>query len=55
MVESLMMSAKLATIRLFEIKRTSNKDYYAIISLYDITNKLLSNDSNLTLVTLAFL
>ena len=42
--EFLMMSPKLATLGLLEIKAIWNKGYGVIISLYDVTNKLLSRD-----------
>ena len=42
-----MMSAKLTTLGLLKIKVFSNKDYdEVIISLNDVTNKILSRDSN---------
>ena len=41
----LMMSAKLATLGLLKIKLFSNKDYDIIISVHDITNKILSHNS----------
>ena len=40
------MSAKLATLGLLEIKVFRNKCYDVIISAYDVTNKVLSRDSN---------
>ena len=46
MVEFLMMSTKLATLGLFNIKVIWNKVYDVIISLFDVTNKILSSDSN---------
>ena len=42
------MSAKLATLDLFKIKAFQNKGYDIIISVYDITNKVLSSDTNYT-------
>ena len=38
MGEFLMMSAKLATLDLLEIKVFRNKGYGVIISVYDVTN-----------------
>ena len=46
MPATLMMSAKMATQGLLEIKRVWNKGYDLIVSVYDITNKILSCDSN---------
>ena len=46
MVKTLMMSAKMATPALFKIKVFGNRGYYVIYSAYDVTNKILSNDSN---------
>ena len=46
MVELLIMSAKLATLGLLNIKVFWNKGYIAIIYVYDVTNKILSRDSN---------
>ena len=46
MVKILMMSAKMATPALLKIKVFCNKVYYVIYSVYDITNKILSHDSN---------
>ena len=40
-----MVSAKLATQSLFKIKIFSNKGYDVIISVYDLTNKILPRDS----------
>ena len=45
MVKILMMSAKMATPVLFKIMVFSNKNYYVIYSVYDVTNKILSYDS----------
>ena len=42
----LMMSANLATIDLLKIKLFWNEGYDVIISVYDVTNKILSSDSN---------
>ena len=44
----LMMPAKLATPDLLEIKIFQNKSYDVIIPDYDITNKVLSSESNYT-------
>ena len=41
-----MMSAKLATLGLHKIKMFQSKVYDIIIPDYDITNKILSRDSN---------
>ena len=41
-----MMSAKLATLRLLKIKIFWNKGYDVINPVYDVTNKVLSRDSN---------
>ena len=49
MVKILMMSAKVATPGLLKIKVFWNKGYYAIYSVYDVTNKILSHDSNYTM------
>ena len=46
MVTILMMSAKMATPGLLKIKVFWNKGYYVIYSVYDVTNKILSHDSN---------
>ena len=46
MVKILMMSAKMATPVLLKIKVFWNKGYYVINSVYDVTNKILSHDSN---------
>ena len=58
-----LMSAKLATPGLLKIKIFQNESYDDIIPDYDVTNKILSGDSNYivmwscdqSLVTLAFL
>ena len=42
----LMMSAKLATLGFLNIKVFWNKGYNVIVSVHDVTNKLLSRDSN---------
>ena len=41
-----MMPAKMATLGLLETKLFWNKDYDVINSAYDVTNKILSRDSN---------
>ena len=46
MVKILMMSAKMATPALLKMKVFWNKDYYVIYSVYDVSNKILSHDSN---------
>ena len=46
MVTILMMSAKMATPDLLKVKIFLNKSCYVIISLYGITNKILSRNSN---------
>ena len=46
MVTILMMSAKMATPGLLKIKVFWNKGYDVIISVHDVTNKILSSDSN---------
>ena len=40
------MPAKLATLGLLKIKVFWNKGYDIIVSVHDITNKILSPDSN---------
>ena len=45
MVKILMISAKMATLGLFKIKVFWNKGY-DIISVHDVTDKILSRDSN---------
>ena len=42
----LMMSAKMATLGLLRIKLFWNKGYDVIIFVYDVTNQILSRDSN---------
>ena len=41
-----MVSAKLDTLDLLKIEAFSNKSYDIIISVYDVTNKILSRESN---------
>ena len=47
MVTILMMSAKIATPGLLKKKVLRNKGYQVIISVNDVTNKILSCDSRL--------
>ena len=42
----LMMSAKMATSGLLKIKVFRNKGYYVIYFVYDVTNRILSHESN---------
>ena len=46
MVAIFMMSSKLDTLGLLKIKLFWNKGYEVIISVHDVTNKILSSDSN---------
>ena len=46
MVTILMMSAKVATLGLLKIKVFRNKGYEVIISFHDVSNKILSCNSN---------
>ena len=46
MVKILMMSAKMATPALLKLKVFLNKGYDVIYSVCDVTNKILSHDSN---------
>ena len=46
MVAILMMSAKLATLGLFKIKVFWSKGYDVIVFVHDVTNKVLSSESN---------
>ena len=62
MIEVLMMSAKLTTLGLLKIKVFWNKSYNVITDLHDVTDKILSHESNdianlviQSLITLAFL
>ena len=41
-----MVSAKLDTLDLLKIEAFSNKSYDIIISVHDVTNKILSRKSN---------
>ena len=49
MVTILMMSAKTTTPDLLKIRIFSNKGYDVIVFVYDVTNKILSRDSNYTI------
>ena len=46
MVKILMMSANMAAPALLKIKVFSNKGYYVIHYVRDVTNKILSHDLN---------
>ena len=46
MVIILMMSAKMATLDLLKLKLLWNNDYDIITPVHDVTNKILSRDSN---------
>ena len=46
MATVLMMSAKMATVGLLKIKLFRNKSYDIIMVVNDITNKMLSRESN---------
>ena len=46
MAEVLMMSAKLATLGLFQIKAIWSNVYDVIICFYEVTIDILSHDSN---------
>ena len=46
MVAILMMSEKLATLGPLKIKTFWNKGYDVILSVYDVTSKVLLHDSN---------
>ena len=46
MVTILMMSAKIAILGLLKIKVVWNKGYDVINYVYDVTNEILSRDSN---------
>ena len=41
-----MISAKMTSLGLLKIKAFLNKDYGIIFSVYDITNRISSGDSN---------
>ena len=49
MVTILMMSAKITTPGLLKIRAFWNNGYDVIISVYDVTNKIISRDSNYTI------
>ena len=46
MVAILMISGKLATVRLLKVKMFSDKDYDFIIHVHGVVNKVLSCESN---------
>ena len=46
MVTILMMSAKVPTLGLLKMKIFQNKDYDAIVPIYDVINKILSRNSD---------
>ena len=46
MVTILMMSAKMASLGLLKIKLLWFNDYDVIVPVHDVTNKVLSRDSN---------
>ena len=46
MVKILMMSAKIATLGLLKIKVFWNEGYDVVISVHDVTNKILSGNSD---------
>ena len=46
MLKTLMMSAKMASLGFHKTKVFSNQGHDIIISLYDVTNKVLSRDSS---------
>ena len=46
MVAILMISAKVATLGILKIKILWNKDYDVVTSVHDITNNILTRDSN---------
>ena len=46
MVKILMMSAKMATPELLKKTGFSNKGYDVVITTHDVTNRILSRDSN---------
>ena len=46
MVTILMLSAKMATLGLVKIKIFRNRGYDIIIFVHDVTNKILSRESN---------
>ena len=46
MVTILMMPAKLATLGLLSIRLFGNKSYGVIITVHDVSNRVLSRESN---------
>ena len=48
MVTTLMMSTKIATPGLLKVKLFLNKGYDVLISVHNVTKKVLSRDSNYT-------
>ena len=46
MVAIFIMAANLASLDFFKIKIFGNKGYDVIILVHDVTNKILSHDSN---------
>ena len=46
MVAILMIPAKLVTLGLLKIKVFWNRGYEVIVSIYDVTNKIVSRESN---------
>ena len=46
MVAILMISAEIATLGLLKVQVFWNKGYYVIIAVYDITNEVLSRNSD---------
>ena len=46
MVTILMMPAKLATLGLLSIRLFENKSYCVIITVHDVSNRVLSRESN---------
>ena len=48
MVTTLMISAKMSALGLLKIKVLWNRGYDVIISVHDVTNKILSRDVNYT-------
>ena len=50
MVTILMMPAEIATLGFLKIKIFWNKSYDVIISVYEVTNEILSCDSNYVII-----
>ena len=46
MVTILMMSAKMVSLSLLQIKVLLNKDYDVVVGVYNVTNEILLRDSN---------